>query len=308
MTRDPQALAAAAVAGDRVALARLISAVEASAAPQALADLYARTGGGHIIGLTGPPGAGKSTLTDRLIAHARVDGEVAVVAVDPSSPYTGGAILGDRVRMQAHTDDSGVYIRSLASRGNLGGVSAATPNVVAVLDAVGFPVIIVETVGVGQAEVEIASHADTTVVVIHPRWGDSIQAAKAGLLEVGDIFVVNKADLDGASAAASDLRQMLEMGPTTEWTPPVLETNAVDGTGTEAVWEAIADHHQHLIDSGAMESARWRRARHAIVRAIEAQLFSTSGADPAMVDAAATEVVAGSTDPLTAAKRILAGS
>lgn len=307
MNRDPQALAAAAVAGDRVALARLISAVEASSAPEALADLYALTGGGHIIGLTGPPGAGKSTLTDRLIAHARADGEVAVVAVDPSSPYTGGAILGDRVRMQSHTDDSGVYIRSLASRGDLGGVSASTPNVVAVLDAVGFPVIIVETVGVGQAEVEIASHADTTVVVIHPRWGDSIQAAKAGLLEVGDVFVVNKADLDGAAAAAGDLRQMLEMGSATEWTPPVLETNAVDGTGTEAVWAAIADHRQHLIDSGAMESARWRRARHAIVRAIEAQLFSTSGADPAMVDAAATEVVAGTTDPLTAAKRILAG-
>ena len=308
MTRDPQALAEAAVGGDRVALARLISAVEASSAPQALADLYTRTGGAHIIGLTGPPGTGKSTLTDRLIAHARAEGEVAVVAVDPSSPYTGGAILGDRVRMQDHTDDGGVYIRSLASRGNLGGVSASTPNVVAVLDAVGFPVIIVETVGVGQAEVEIASHADTTVVVVHPRWGDSIQAAKAGLLEVGDLFVVNKADLDGAASAAADLRQMLEMGPATEWTPPVLETNAVDGTGTQAVWEAVTAHRRYLTDSGAMESSRWHRARHAIVRAIEDQLLSTSGADPAAVDAAATEVVAGTTDPLTAAKRILAES
>jgi LAO/AO transport system kinase len=305
LSRDPQSLAQAALEGDRVALAKLISAVEAATAPSALAALYGRTGAAHIIGLTGPPGAGKSTLTDRLIGHARSQGPVAVVAVDPSSPFTGGAILGDRVRMQSHTDDDGVYIRSLASRGHVGGVSASTPNVVAVLDAVGFPVVLVETVGVGQAEVEIAGQADTTVVVVHPRWGDSIQAAKAGLLEVGDIFVVNKADLEGAAAAASDLRQMLEMGPDTEWTPPVLETCATDGTGTEEVWSAIEAHHRHLVDSGAMEGARWRRARQAISRAVEEMIAAEAGVDATAVDAAASRVVAGEMDPWAAAKQLL---
>jgi LAO/AO transport system kinase len=305
LSRDPQTLATAAIEGDRVALAKLISAVEAASAPQVLADLYSRTGSAHIVGLTGPPGAGKSTLTDWLIRHARVEGAVAVVAIDPSSPFTGGAILGDRVRMQDHADDSGVYIRSMASRGQLGGVSAATPNVVAVLDAVGYPTILVETVGVGQAEVEIASQADTTVVVVHPRWGDSIQAAKAGLLEAGDIFVVNKADLDGAATTAGDLRQMIEMGAAAEWTPPVLESNAIDGTGTEAVWEAIAEHRDYLSRSGGRGEAQWRRARHAVARAIEEQLLSASGADAASLDAAATAVVAGTTDPWTAAERIL---
>jgi LAO/AO transport system kinase len=305
LSRDPQTLASAAIEGDRVALAKLISAVEAATAPQVLADLYSRTGAAHIVGLTGPPGAGKSTLTDWLIRHARAEGAVAVVAIDPSSPFTGGAILGDRVRMQDHADDSGVYIRSLASRGHLGGVSAATPDVVAVLDAVGYPTVLVETVGVGQAEVEIASQADTTVVVVHPRWGDSIQASKAGLLEVGDVFVVNKADLDGATATVGDLRQMIEMGAASEWTPPVLESNSIDGTGTESVWQAIVEHRDYLSRSGRRSEARWRRARDAVTRAIQEQLLAASGADAASLDAAASAVVAGATDPLTAAKHIL---
>jgi LAO/AO transport system kinase len=305
LTRDPSTLAAAALDGDRVALAKLISVVERSGAPEALASLYRRTGGAHIIGLTGPPGAGKSTLTDRLISHARREGTVAVVAVDPSSPFTGGAILGDRVRMQAHTDDSGVYIRSLASRGHLGGVSTATPNVVAILDAVGYPVVFVETVGVGQAEVEIAGQADTTVVVVHPRWGDSIQAAKAGLLEVGDVFVVNKADLDGAAAAASDLRQMLDMGPETDWRPPVLETTSATGTGTEEVWEAIKAHRRHLAASGEIEGARRKRARHAVSRALEELIAGSWGADPQALDTAASRVASGDVDPWTAARELL---
>lgn len=306
MSRDPRALADAALAGDRSALAKLISAVESASAPAALADLYRRTGSSHIIGLTGPPGAGKSTLTDRLISRARRHGTVAVVAVDPSSPFTGGAILGDRVRMQSHTDDDGVYIRSLASRGHLGGVSSATPNVVAVLDAVGFPVVFVETVGVGQAEVEIAAQADTTVVVVHPRWGDSIQAAKAGLLEVGDVFVVNKADLDGAAAAASDLQQMLEMGPKTDWVPPVLQASARDDTGTAEVWGAVREHHRHLERTGALGDARRRRARQAVARAMEDLMAEALATDPVGLDAAADEVVAGITDPWTAARRLLA--
>jgi len=291
--------------GDRLALARFISAVESAGAAAALAGLYGRSSGAHIVGLTGPPGAGKSTLTDRLIAHARVEGPVAVVAVDPSSPFTGGAILGDRVRMQRHTDDDGVFIRSLASRGHLGGVSAATPNVVAVLDAVGYPVVFVETVGVGQAEVEIAGHADTTVVVVHPRWGDSIQAAKAGLLEVGDIFVVNKADLNGAAAAAADLKQMLEMGAATDWTPPVLEASAADGSGTRQVWDAIGAHRKHLEATGVLDEARWRRARHAVVKALEEQVASAATIDEAALDAAASQIVAGDIDPWTAARRLL---
>ena len=227
------------------------------------------------------------------------------MAVDPSSPFTGGAILGDRVRMQDHTDDDGVYIRSVASRGHLGGVSASTPDVVAVLDAVGYPVVLVETVGVGQAEVEIAAQADTTVVVVHPRWGDSIQAAKAGLLEVGDIFVVNKADLDGAPAAAADLRQMLEMGPETAWVPPVIETSATTGGGVEDVWDAISVHRDHLVTTETLASARVQRARLAVTAAIEQ--LAAGGIDPAAIDAAAVSVAAGDTDPWSAAADLLDG-
>ncbi len=180
-----------------------------------LSTLFAATGDAWTTGLTGAPGAGKSTLTSRLIEHGRGAGSsVAVVAVDPSSPFSGGAILGDRVRMQDHINDAGVYIRSLATRGHLGGISEATPRCVAVLDGIGFDEILVETVGVGQAEVDIAGNTDTTVVVVNPRWGDSIQAAKAGLLEIGDVFAVNKADRPGVGETVRDLRQMLELGDT----------------------------------------------------------------------------------------------
>ncbi|MDJ0498804.1 MAG: methylmalonyl Co-A mutase-associated GTPase MeaB, partial [Acidimicrobiia bacterium] len=212
---DPATLIPLARTGERRALARLITLVEndGPVSDEILAEVFPAGGQAWTTGLTGAPGAGKSTLTDRLIQEVRSEGsEIAVVAVDPSSPFSGGAVLGDRVRMQDHIDDHGVYIRSMASRGHLGGISAATPKVVATLDGLGFPEVFVETVGVGQAEVEIAGNADTTVVVVNPGWGDSVQAAKAGLLEIGDIFVVNKADRPGVHETVRDLTQMLELG------------------------------------------------------------------------------------------------
>ncbi|MFP5377129.1 MAG: methylmalonyl Co-A mutase-associated GTPase MeaB, partial [Acidimicrobiia bacterium] len=213
MTRgDPAALLADAVGGSRRALARLITLVEHGGdEARAVGRLtYRRGGAAYTIGVTGAPGAGKSTLTDRLVAHARSLGrQVAVLAVDPSSPFSGGAILGDRVRMQGHAGDPGVFIRSMATRGHLGGLALATPEAVRVLDACGFPLVLVETVGVGQVEVEVAGRADTTVVVVNPGWGDAVQANKAGLLEVADVLVVNKADRPGAAQVDRDLRAML---------------------------------------------------------------------------------------------------
>ena len=259
---DPNILLPQARAGDRRALARLITIVEAGspAGATVLATLFPEGGRAWATGLTGAPGAGKSTLTDQLIVRIRKDGdEVAVVAIDPSSPFSGGAVLGDRVRMQDHVDDPGVYIRSMASRGHLGGIAAATPRVIATLDGLGFPEILVETVGVGQAEVEIAANADTTIVVVNPGWGDSVQAAKAGLLEIGDVFVVNKADRHGFSETVRDLTQMLELGHQEGWAPPIVATVASTGEGVDELWQAIADHRAHLQASGRLEEMRHRR-------------------------------------------------
>jgi LAO/AO transport system kinase len=214
--------------GDRAALARLLSLVETGGdeARAALATLPVSVAdGAWTIGITGAPGAGKSTLTARLIQHLRATGaRVAVLAVDPTSPFTGGAILGDRVRMQDHATDPDVFIRSMATRGHLGGLARAAPQAVRVLAAAGYPWILVETVGVGQVEVEIAGAADTTVVVVNPGWGDGIQAAKAGLMEIGDVFVVNKADRDGVAATVHDLQTMIHRAEERAWTPRVLET------------------------------------------------------------------------------------
>jgi LAO/AO transport system kinase len=256
---DPAVLLPRARSGDRRSLARLITIVENGGSPaqDILAQVFPNGGVAWTTGLTGAPGAGKSTLTDRLIDQVRAHGsEVAVVAVDPSSPFSGGAVLGDRVRMQDHIDDSGVYIRSMASRGHLGGIAEATPRVLATLDGIGFPEILVETVGVGQAEVEIAASADTTLVVVNPGWGDSVQAAKAGLLEIGDIFVVNKADRQGVHETVRDLTQMLELGAEPGWTPPVLSTVASTGEGIEDLWEAIAAHRAHIATSGELVATR----------------------------------------------------
>jgi len=309
MTRDPAALVDAAVDGDRPALARLLSLVEAggASATEALALLFPHTGNVFVLGVTGAPGAGKSTLVDGLITVARAGGDVAVVAVDPSSPFTGGAILGDRVRMQDHVGDEGVFIRSMASRGHLGGIAAATPKAVATLDAAGFPLVIIETVGVGQAEVEVAGSADTTVVVVNPRWGDSIQAAKAGLLETGDIFVVNKADQPGADETVADLVQMLGMGTASDWSPPVVKTVATEGEGIAELGEAIERHRSYLETTGRLSEIRLERLRRQFQEAMATEARERAGGAQGedRFQEIESDVVAGKLDPWTAAARFL---
>ena len=281
-TSDPALLITAARNGDRRALARLITIVENGdpAAKGVFESVFHSGGEAWTTGLTGAPGAGKSTLTDRFITKARRRGDdVAVVAVDPSSPFSGGAVLGDRVRMQDHIDDAGVYIRSMASRGHLGGIAAATPRVVAVLDGIGFPEVMIETVGVGQAEVEVAGSADTTVVVVNPGWGDSVQAAKAGLLEIGDVFVVNKADRSGVGETVRDLTQMLDLGGPQDWQPPIIPTVAVTGEGVDVAWAAVGEHRAYLESSGRLVANREERLvtelEAALLAALRAHVYST---------------------------------
>lgn len=293
-------------AGDRRSLARLVSLVEddTEEGRSALADVYPAGGDAWVTGITGAPGAGKSTLVDRLAGHATDHGNVAVIAVDPSSPFTGGAVLGDRIRMQRHTDDPRVYIRSMANRGNLGGLADATPRVVALLDGIGFPEVIIETVGVGQAEVDVAASADTVAVVVNPGWGDSIQAAKAGLLEIGDVFVVNKADRPGAHEAVTDLNRMLDMGPERGWHPPVVTTIATDGTGLGELLTAIAAHRRHLIETGALHQLRRDRAMREIEAAVRAGLRRRAAIDHAG-EATLDRVVAREIDPWSAAESVV---
>lgn len=279
--RDPVALFDAALSGDRAALARLLSAVERGGpdARHVGRLAFPRSGQAYTVGLTGAPGAGKSTLTDGLIAAVRATGsEVGVLAVDPSSPYSGGAILGDRVRMQDHALDPGVFIRSMATRGHLGGLSLATREAIRMIDAVGIPLVLVETVGVGQVEVEIAGAADTTVVVVNPGWGDSVQANKAGLLEIADLFVINKADRPGVRETEGDLRRMLEMSQLEGWTPPVVRSVAATGHGVDEVWSAVQEHRLYLEKSGRLESRRQHRLeeelREIVLRRLEVQAWS----------------------------------
>ncbi len=307
---DPDILIPQAQAGDRRSLARLITIVENGdgAGRKVLERVFAFGGTAWTTGLTGAPGAGKSTLTDRIIGLARGNGsEVAIVAVDPSSPFSGGAVLGDRVRMQDHIDDTGVYIRSMASRGHLGGIAAATPRVVALLDGIGFPEIAVETVGVGQAEVEIAGNADTTLVVVNPGWGDSVQAAKAGLLEIGDIFVVNKADRAGVGETVRDLTQMLELGGERDWAPPIIPTVASTGEGVQSLWDAIGEHRRYLESSGRLVESRRRR----LVAEMESALMSglrsrlrSSVPEPEWI-ALTDRVASRDIDPWSAASQLL---
>ena len=298
--------------GDRRALGRLISLVEnrRPGEEQVLAALYPNAGQAWTTGLTGAPGAGKSTLVDRLIEVLRKRGsEVAVLAVDPSSPFTGGAILGDRVRMQRHIDDAGVYIRSMASRGQLGGISEATPRAVAVLDGMGFPEILIETVGVGQAEVEIAATADTSIVVLNPGWGDSVQAAKAGLLEIGDIFVVNKADRAGVNDTIRDLKQMLELGGHGAWWPPVVATVATSGEGIDELAGAIDEHRAHLETTGELAKLRRRHALGLLDSAVDAELHRRleTVRDHRAWERIRDEVAGRRIDPWTAARRLVGG-
>lgn len=264
-SRDVPSLVARAREGDPRSVARLISLVENGdpALPEVAAAMAPHSGRAQVIGLTGAPGVGKSTTTNELVRALRETGaRVGVLAVDPSSPFTGGAILGDRIRMQDHTADRGVYIRSMSSRGQLGGLSAATPQAVRVLEGAGCDVILVETVGVGQAEVEIASLADTTLVLLAPGMGDAIQAVKAGVLEIADIFVINKADRPGADATYRDIQGMLalgERGPG-DWRPQVTRSVAVKGEGVDDVIAAIGKHREWLESSGNLRARREQRA------------------------------------------------
>ena len=264
--RNPETLFASALEGDRTALARLLSLIEQGGdAARTIGRLsYPRGGNSYTVGLTGAPGAGKSTLTSSIIGHLRSQQlEVAVLAIDPSSPFTGGAILGDRVRMQDHATDPGVFIRSMATRGHLGGLSLAAPEAIRLLDAIGRLWVLVETVGVGQVEVEIAGKADTTVVVVNPGWGDSVQANKAGLMEIADIFVINKADRKGVDETRRDLEQMLDLSdlPHEAWRPPIVPTIGSTGEGVPALWDVVKQHREFITASGELDRRRRFRLR-----------------------------------------------
>ena len=263
--QDPTELLEAARGGDRGALARLLSLVERGGEPAREIGrmAYPLGGSAYTVGLTGAPGAGKSTLTSALVSHMRrQEIEATVLAIDPSSPFTGGAILGDRVRMQEHATDPGVFIRSMATRGHLGGLSLAAPEAIRLLDAVGKPWVLVETVGVGQVEVEIAGAADTTVVVVNPGWGDNVQANKAGLLEIADVFVINKADRKGMEDTRRDLEDMLTLSDLGEWRPPIVPAIATKGEGIEELWTQILAHREFAERSGLLDTRRAQRMRH----------------------------------------------
>jgi len=292
--------------GDRRALARALSIVEDE---RPGADLLRAAGHAarrdrKVVGVTGAPGVGKSTLVDALVAELRGRGRtVGVVAVDPSSPLSGGALLGDRLRMQRHVDDPGVFVRSMANRGRLGGLAAGVVPVLGLLGLAGFDELVVETVGVGQAEVEVAEEADTTIVVVTPGWGDDVQTAKAGLLEVADVFVVNKADRPGAAETVAELRRMLELGTASSWAPPVVSTVAVDGTGIPELVDAVERHRRHLDDTGDGDRRRRRRAAAAIRRAVDRRLRRVlDGEDYSELVAAVAE---GEIAPDDAARRLV---
>ena len=308
--RDPEELLAAARGGHRLALARLMSIVErGSDDARRVGELtFAEAGQAHTVGITGAPGSGKSTLTSALAAQVRGrDEKLAILAIDPSSPFTGGAILGDRVRMQDHVTDEGVYIRSMATRGHLGGLSLATPQAVRVLDALGWPWVLVETVGVGQVEVDIAGAADTTVVVVNPGWGDAVQANKAGLMEIADIFVINKSDRVGADDTRRDIQQMLELSTLGDWEPPIVLTVGTTGEGSEELWRKVGEHRAYLDGSGELERRRTARLdvefREILHRTIEVEVdgLASGSAFRSIHD----EVVARRIDPYEAVNRLL---
>jgi LAO/AO transport system kinase len=304
-----------ALSGDARALARLVSLVE-NGAPELRAVMKALaplTGRARVIGLTGAPGVGKSTVTAALVGAYRARGlRVGVLAVDPTSPFSGGALLGDRVRMQDYATDPGVFIRSMASRGHLGGLSAATPQALRVLDAAGFGAVLIETVGVGQAEVEIASLADTTLVLAAPGMGDAIQAAKAGILEVGDIFVVNKRDHPGAQETVRDLRTMIAMARRGEqdWKPPIVTTMATVGDGIADLAAAVDAHGSWLDSSGERDRRRRARAREEVAAIAMAALRQRMGGLPgdSRLDSLAARVAAGELDPYSAADELVAAA
>ncbi|MFJ5551454.1 methylmalonyl Co-A mutase-associated GTPase MeaB [Streptomyces sp. NPDC093225] len=314
MTVDVPQLVAQAREGRPRAVARLISLVE-GASPQlreVMAALAPLTGNAYVVGLTGSPGVGKSTSTSALVTAYRKAGKrVGVLAVDPSSPFSGGALLGDRVRMSDHASDPGVYIRSMATRGHLGGLAWAAPQAIRVLDAAGCDVVLVETVGVGQSEVEIASQADTSVVLLAPGMGDGIQAAKAGILEIGDLYVVNKADRDGADATARELNHMLSLGESRgpgDWRPPIVKTVAARAQGVDEVVEALEKHRAWMEEHGVLAKRRIARAAREVetiaVTALRSRIGDLHG--DRHLDALAERVVAGAVDPYAASDELLA--
>lgn len=311
---DVPALVAQAREGRPRAVARLISLVE-GASPQlreVMAALAPLTGNAYVVGLTGSPGVGKSTSTSALVsAYRRAGKRVGVLAVDPSSPFSGGALLGDRVRMSEHASDPGVYIRSMATRGHLGGLAWSAPQAIRVLDAAGCDVILVETVGVGQSEVEIASQADTSVVLLAPGMGDGIQAAKAGILEIGDVYVVNKADRDGADATARELNHMLGLGEARaagDWRPPIVKTVAARGEGVEEVVEALEKHRAWMEEHGVLAERRRARAAREVetiaVTALRERIGDLHG--DRRLDALAERITAGELDPYAASDELIA--
>ncbi len=315
-SRSPEiaALFGEACNGDRSALARLLSLIERGGDDARTVGrlVYPKTGNGYIVGITGAPGAGKSTLTSALITHIRsLEQTVSVLAIDPSSPFTGGAILGDRVRMQNHATDPGVFIRSMATRGHLGGLSLATSEAVRLLDAVGSPCTLVETVGVGQVEVEIARNADTIVVVVNPGWGDSVQANKAGLLEIADIFVINKADRPGVDQTRRDLEQMLELSDFAKdaWQPTIVTTVGTTGEGADGLWHAIDEHRQHATADGSLAKRRDQRLRNElraiIVRRLEHRAREICTGD--RWEEIQSEMLSRSRDPWASADEMLHG-
>ena len=310
----PVELFTAACAGDRSALARLLSLIERGGAEaREIGRLsYPLGGAGYTIGLTGAPGAGKSTLTSAAVGHLRKqDIEVAILAIDPSSPFTGGAILGDRVRMQDHATDPGVFIRSMATRGHLGGLSLAAPEAVRLLDAIGRRWILVETVGVGQVEVEIAGKADTTVVVLNPGWGDSVQANKAGLMEIADLFVINKADRKGVEETRRDIEGMLDLSDLgdDDWRPPIVPVISTTGEGIPALWDAVLAHRAFIEGNGELARRREFRLREELREIVTRRLEQRAReiATGERWDALTDQVVARELDPWGAADEMLEG-